>query len=237
MQRTNYCGLITQEYMGQKVTLAGWVQKQRNLGNLIFVDLRDREGIVQLVFSQEYGDQAFVQAAKLHAEDVISIEGQVVARSKATINEQMATGHVEVEVSQLKILNKAKTIPFNIEDQVDATEDTKLKYRYLDLRRPEMQQAIRTRARITAAAHSYLDQQGFIDIETPDLAKSTPEGARDYLVPSRVYPGNFYALPQSPQLFKQLLMGAGFDKYYQIARCFRDEDLREIGRASCRERV
>ena len=226
MQRTNYCGLITQEYMGQKVTLAGWVQKQRNLGNLIFVDLRDREGIVQLVFSQEYGDQAFVQAAKLHAEDVISIEGQVVARSKATINEQMATGHVEVEVSQLKILNKAKTIPFNIEDQVDATEDTKLKYRYLDLRRPEMQQAIRTRARITAAAHSYLDQQGFIDIETPDLAKSTPEGARDYLVPSRVYPGNFYALPQSPQLFKQLLMGAGFDKYYQIARCFRDEDLR-----------
>lgn len=226
MQRTNYCGLITQEYLNQNVTLAGWVQKQRNLGNLIFVDLRDREGIVQLVFSQEYSDQAFEQAAKLHAEDVISIEGQVVARSQFNVNEQMVTGHVEVEVSRLKVLNKAKTIPFNIENQVDATEDTKLKYRYLDLRRPEMQQAIRTRAQITAAAHSYLDHHGFIDIETPDLAKSTPEGARDYLVPSRVYPGNFYALPQSPQLFKQLLMGAGFDKYYQIARCFRDEDLR-----------
>ncbi|MBA1434607.1 aspartate--tRNA ligase [Bombilactobacillus bombi] len=226
MQRTNYCGLITEKYINQTVTLAGWVQKKRNLGNLIFVDLRDREGIVQLVFSQDRGQQAFIDAAKLHSEDVISIQGQVVARSEATINEQMATGHVEVEVQQLEILNTAKTVPFNIEDQVEATEDTKLKYRYLDLRRPEMQRAIRIRAKITSAAHQYLDNNGFIDIETPDLAKSTPEGARDYLVPSRVYPGSFYALPQSPQLFKQLLMGAGFDKYYQIARCFRDEDLR-----------
>ncbi|MCO6542175.1 MAG: aspartate--tRNA ligase [Lactobacillus sp.] len=226
MQRTNYCGLINEDYIGQKVHLAGWVQKKRNLGNLIFVDLRDREGIVQLVFNQETDTQAFAQAAQLHSEYVISVSGQVVARSQATINEQMQTGRVEVEVSQLDILNTAKTVPFNIENGVEATEDTKLKYRYLDLRRPEMQQAIRTRAKITSAAHTYLDSHGFIDIETPDLAKSTPEGARDYLVPSRVYPGSFYALPQSPQLFKQLLMGAGFDKYYQIARCFRDEDLR-----------
>ncbi|NVY95850.1 aspartate--tRNA ligase [Lactobacillus sp. DCY120] len=226
MKRTNYCGLITEKYLEQEVTLAGWVQTQRNLGNLIFVDLRDREGLVQLVFNQKTDEAIFTTASQLHAEYVIQITGQVVARQEQNINPDMKTGKIEVEVQQLTVLNESKVIPFQIEDQVEATEDTKLKYRYLDLRRPEMQQGLRLRSQIMATTHNYLNQQGFINIETPDLAKSTPEGARDYLVPSRVYPGSFYALPQSPQLFKQLLMGAGFDKYYQIARCFRDEDLR-----------
>lgn len=226
MQRTNYCGLIDEQYLNQEVTLAGWVQKKRNLGNLIFVDLRDREGIVQLVFNQAHDAATFQVATQLHSEYVIQVQGQVVARGQNAVNPAMKTGQVEVEVSHLIILNQAKNIPFQIADDVEATEDTKLKYRYLDLRRPEMQHNLRLRSQITAAAHQYLNQQGFINIETPDLGKSTPEGARDYLVPSRVYPGSFYALPQSPQLFKQLLMGAGFDKYYQIARCFRDEDLR-----------
>lgn len=226
MQRTNYCGLIDEQYLNQEVTLAGWVQKKRNLGNLIFVDLRDREGIVQLVFNQAHDAETFQVATQLHSEYVIQVQGQVVARGQNAVNPAMKTGQVEVEVSHLIILNQAKNIPFQIADDVEATEDTKLKYRYLDLRRPEMQHNLRLRSQITAAAHQYLNQQGFINIETPDLGKSTPEGARDYLVPSRVYPGSFYALPQSPQLFKQLLMGAGFDKYYQIARCFRDEDLR-----------
>lgn len=226
MERTNYCGLIDEKYLNQEVTLAGWVQKKRNLGNLIFVDLRDREGIVQLVFNQENGSEILKQADQLHSEYVISVQGTVVARAKEAINADMKTGKVEVKVSSLEILNRAKTVPFNIEDNVDASEETKLKYRYLDLRRPEMQAGLRIRSQIMATVHQYFDQHGFINIETPDLAKSTPEGARDYLVPSRVYPGSFYALPQSPQLFKQLLMGAGFDRYYQVARCFRDEDLR-----------
>ena len=223
-KRTDYCGNITEKYLDQVVDLKGWVQKRRSLGNLIFVDLRDRAGIVQLVFNAENGQEAFELADTLRSEYVIEAVGKVVKR--ASVNPEMKTGQVEVEVSDLTILNKAKTPPFNIEDDVNVSEDTKLKYRYLDLRRPVMQKGLILRSMIMQAVHRYLDGEGFINIETPDLTKSTPEGARDYLVPSRVYPGHFYALPQSPQLFKQLLMGAGFDRYYQIARCFRDEDLR-----------
>ncbi|MBU3851407.1 MAG: aspartate--tRNA ligase [Candidatus Paralactobacillus gallistercoris] len=223
-KRTDYCGNITEKYLDQVVDLKGWVQKRRSLGNLIFVDLRDRAGIVQLVFNAENGQEAFELADTLRSEYVIEAVGKVVKR--ASVNPEMKTGQVEVEVSNLTILNKAKTPPFNIEDDVNVSEDTKLKYRYLDLRRPVMQKGLILRSKIMQAVHRYLDGEGFINIETPDLTKSTPEGARDYLVPSRVYPGHFYALPQSPQLFKQLLMGAGFDRYYQIARCFRDEDLR-----------
>ncbi|ERL66741.1 aspartate--tRNA ligase [Schleiferilactobacillus shenzhenensis] len=226
MKRTNYAGLIDEQYIGQEVDLAGWVAKRRDLGNLVFVDLRDREGILQLVFSQEFGPDALALAEQMRSEYVIRVHGKVVARDAQAINNKMKTGKVEVEISEAEILNKSKTPPFDIVDGVDATEDTKLKYRYLDLRRPEMQKGLRTRAQIVKSVHHYLDDHDFIEMETPDLTKSTPEGARDYIVPSRVYPGSFYALPQSPQLFKQLLMGAGFDKYYQLARCFRDEDLR-----------
>ncbi|MFT9041366.1 aspartate--tRNA ligase [Schleiferilactobacillus harbinensis] len=226
MKRTNYAGLIDEQYIGQEVDLAGWVAKRRDLGNLVFVDLRDREGILQLVFSQEFGPDALALAEQMRSEYVIRVHGKVVARDAQAVNNKMRTGKVEVEITEAEILNKSKTPPFDIVDGVDATEDTKLKYRYLDLRRPEMQRGLRTRAQIVKSVHHYLDDHDFIEMETPDLTKSTPEGARDYIVPSRVYPGSFYALPQSPQLFKQLLMGAGFDKYYQLARCFRDEDLR-----------
>ncbi|MCZ2490884.1 aspartate--tRNA ligase [Dellaglioa carnosa] len=226
MKRTTYSGLVDETFIGQTVTLKGWVQKRRDLGNLIFIDLRDREGIVQLVFSQEFDSGALKVAEELRNEFVIEIEGQVTARDAKAINPRMKTGKVEVEVHNTIILNKAKTPPFEIQDDINVADDTRLKYRYLDLRRPEMQKSLMIRSRITQSVHSYLDDQKFVDIETPYLTKSTPEGARDYLVPSRVYPGHFYALPQSPQLFKQLLMNAGFDRYYQIARCFRDEDLR-----------
>lgn len=226
MKRTTYAGLVNKQYLNQDVVLKGWVQKRRDLGNLIFIDLRDREGIVQLVFSKEFSETALDVADELRSEYVIEINGKVVPRSEKEINPNMKTGEVEVEVHEAKILNKAKTPPFYIQDNINVSDELRLKYRYLDLRRPEMQKGLMIRNRITQAVHSYFDENGFIDIETPDLTKSTPEGARDYLVPSRLYPGHFYALPQSPQLFKQLLMGAGFDRYYQIARCFRDEDLR-----------
>ncbi|KRN88650.1 aspartate--tRNA ligase [Ligilactobacillus ceti] len=226
MKRTTYCGLVDESYIGKDVVLKGWVQKYRNLGNLIFIDLRDREGLVQLVFNQESGEENFQLAKTLRNEFVIEVQGKVVARDEAMINKRMKTGKIEVEVNQLTILNKAKTTPFEIKDDVDAADELRLQYRYIDLRRPEMQKGLLIRNKITQAVHSYLAENDFIDIETPYLTKSTPEGARDYLVPSRVYPGHFYALPQSPQLFKQLLMGAGYDRYYQIARCFRDEDLR-----------
>lgn len=226
MRRTTYAGLVDEKYLGQEVVLKGWVQKRRNLGNLIFIDLRDREGIVQLVFSQEFGPDALKIADSLRSEYVIEVVGKVVARDENAINPNMKTGKIEVEVSDVHVLNKAKLTPFEITDNTNATDDMRLKYRYLDLRRPEMQKALMIRNRITQTVHRYLDENHFINIETPYLTRSTPEGARDYLVPSRVYPGHFYALPQSPQLFKQLLMGAGFDRYYQIARCFRDEDLR-----------
>ncbi len=226
MKRTTYAGLVDEKYLGQEVVLKGWVQKSRNLGNLIFADLRDREGLVQLVFSHEISEEAFKIAETLKSEYVIEIVGKVVGRAENAVNPNMKTGKIEVETSNVTILNEAKTTPFSIEDDTTATDDTRLRYRYLDLRRPEMQRSLMIRNRITQTVHRYLDENHFLDIETPYLTRSTPEGARDYLVPSRVYPGHFYALPQSPQLFKQLLMGAGYDRYYQIARCFRDEDLR-----------
>ncbi|MGN1407391.1 aspartate--tRNA ligase [Lactobacillus sp.] len=223
-KRTDYCGNITSKYLGQEVLLYGWVQRVRNLGQLIFIDLRDREGIVQVVVNHDSGKDLMDAAASLGAEYVVEVKGQV--NERASKNPDMKTGDVEVIASEITVLNKAKTPPFEIKDDVVASEQTRLKYRYLDLRRPSLQNALIQRAKIMTATNAYLSGEGFINIETPDLGKSTPEGARDYLVPSRVYPGSFYALPQSPQLFKQLLMGAGFDKYYQIARCFRDEDLR-----------
>ncbi|WP_283618140.1 aspartate--tRNA ligase [Ligilactobacillus hohenheimensis] len=226
MRRTTYCGNVTAEFVDQQVVLKGWVQKKRNLGNLVFIDLRDRHGIVQLVVNPETPEAVRNTAESLHGEDVIEVHGTVVKRGDGAINPDMKTGEVEVNVQEMIILNKAKTTPFEIKDDISAADDLRLKYRYLDLRRPEMQRALLVRNRITQAVHRYLDENDFINVETPYLTKSTPEGARDYLVPSRVYPGSFYALPQSPQLFKQLLMGAGFDRYYQIARCFRDEDLR-----------
>ncbi|MFC6202539.1 aspartate--tRNA ligase [Lactiplantibacillus nangangensis] len=226
MKRTTYAGLVNEAYLGQEVMLQGWVQKRRDLGGLIFIDLRDREGILQLVFSQEFSTDALAVADQLRNEYVIEVQGKVVNRAENAINPNMKTGKVEVEIHDVKILNKAKTPPFYIQDDINVSDELRLKYRYLDLRRPEMQRGLKIRNGITKAVHSYFDDNGFYDIETPFLTKSTPEGARDYLVPSRVYQGHFYALPQSPQLFKQLLMGAGFDRYYQIARCFRDEDLR-----------
>ncbi|QYU57157.1 aspartate--tRNA ligase [Weissella confusa] len=226
MKRTNYAGLIDEAYLDQTVTLQGWVQKRRDLGGLIFVDLRDREGIVQLAFSEEFGADALAVAEKMRSEFVIEVEGVVRSRAEGAVNDNLKSGKIEVQVAKATILSEAKTTPFYIEDDINVSDELRLKYRYLDLRRPEMQKNLRIRSKITAATHEFLDANGFIDIETPYLAKSTPEGARDYLVPSRVYPGSFYALPQSPQLFKQLLMGAGFDRYYQVARAFRDEDLR-----------
>ncbi|MCP9312121.1 aspartate--tRNA ligase [Liquorilactobacillus satsumensis] len=226
MERTTYCGLVDETYLGQEICLKGWVQKRRDLGNLIFIDLRDREGIVQLVFSHEFNEEALKIADDLRSEYVIEAQGKVVPRGEGANNPNMKTGKIEVEIHEVHLLNKAKTPPFYIEDGINVSDDLRLKYRYLDLRRPEMQQSLILRSKITTSIHKYLEEEQFIDIETPYLTKSTPEGARDYLVPSRVYPGHFYALPQSPQLFKQLLMGAGFDRYYQIARCFRDEDLR-----------
>ncbi|RRG17946.1 aspartate--tRNA ligase [Weissella viridescens] len=226
MKRTNYAGLIDEQYEGQTVVLDGWVQKRRDLGGLIFIDLRDREGIVQLAFSDEISKEALEVAESVRSEYVLEVTGVVKKRAEGAVNDHIRSGKIEVQVTEITVLAESKTTPFLIEDGVDASDETRLKYRYLDLRRPEMQENLRIRSKITAATHEFLDQAGFIDIETPYLAKSTPEGARDYLVPSRIYQGAFYALPQSPQLFKQLLMGAGFDRYYQVARAFRDEDLR-----------
>lgn len=224
-KRTIYCGLVSEAQLEQTVTLKGWVQKRRDLGGVIFIDLRDREGIVQVVFNPELSKEAWAIADKCRSEYVIEITGQVVRRSPEAINPKMTTGEFEVMASEIVILNTAKTPPFQIEDE-PINDELRLKYRYLDLRRPSMTRNLVMRAKTTQAIRNFLDQNDFLDIETPYLAKSTPEGARDYLVPSRVYPGQFYALPQSPQIFKQLLMGAGFDRYYQIVRCFRDEDLR-----------
>ena len=226
MRRTSYAGLVDEKFVGQDVVLKGWVQKRRDLGGLVFIDLRDREGIVQLVFSQEFGADAWAVADKLRNEYVIEVEGVVKNRAEREINPKMKTGKVEVEIHKATLLAAAKNPPFYIEDDINVSVELRLEYRYLDLRRPEMQKNLKIRAAISRATHSYFDNHDFLEIETPQLAASSPEGARDYLVPSRVYPGHFYALPQSPQLFKQLLMGAGYDRYYQIARCFRDEDLR-----------
>ncbi|GMB07512.1 aspartate--tRNA ligase [Thermolongibacillus altinsuensis] len=224
--RTYYCGEVTEKAIGEKVQLKGWVQKRRDLGGLIFIDLRDRTGIVQIVFSPEVSEEALKVAETIRSEYVLDVEGTVVAREEGQINPNLATGKIEVHAHRVTILNEAKTPPFVIADQTDVSEDVRLKYRYLDLRRPVMFQTFKMRHQVTKAIRDFLDEEGFLEVETPILTKSTPEGARDYLVPSRVHPGEFYALPQSPQIFKQLLMVAGFERYYQIARCFRDEDLR-----------
>lgn len=225
-KRTIYCGLVSEAQVDQTVTLKGWVQKRRDLGGVIFIDLRDREGIVQVVFNPEKDREAWEIADKCRSEFVIEVTGIVEHRASEAVNPKMATGAFEIMATDITILNRAKTPPFAIEDDQMISDETRLKNRVMDLRRPKMTQNLIMRHKITHAVRNYLDDLGFLDIETPYLGKSTPEGARDYLVPSRVHPGHFYALPQSPQIFKQLLMSAGFDRYYQVARCFRDEDLR-----------
>ncbi len=225
-KRTHPCGEVAEKEIGQQVLLKGWVQKRRDLGGLIFVDLRDRTGIVQVVINPEISPEALTIGDKLRSEFVIEISGEVVARQDAQINPNMKTGKIEVQASHLSIINEAKNPPFAIENQSDVNEDLRLKYRYLDLRRPVMYETFKMRSDVTKTIRQFLDEETFLEVETPILTKSTPEGARDYLVPSRVHEGEFYALPQSPQLFKQMLMVSGFEKYYQIARCFRDEDLR-----------
>ncbi|WP_271775060.1 aspartate--tRNA ligase [Bacillus licheniformis] len=225
--RTYYCGEITEKAIGETVVLKGWVQKRRDLGGLIFIDLRDRTGIVQVVFNPDVSKDALETAESIRSEYVLDITGKVVAREEATVNPNLKTGRIEIQAESVDVLSAAKTPPFAISDQAaEVSEDIRLKHRYLDLRRPEMFNSLKMRHNVTKAVRRFLDDNGFLDIETPVLTKSTPEGARDYLVPSRVHEGEFYALPQSPQIFKQLLMVSGFDRYYQIARCFRDEDLR-----------
>ncbi len=225
-RRSHYCGNVTEELLDREVTLMGWVQRRRDHGGLIFVDLRDREGIVQLVFNPEEVPEAHKKAHALRSEYVLAVKGKVSRRPEDTENPQLKTGTVEVRVRELKVLNDSSVPPFIIEEDTDATEELRLKYRYLDLRRSSLQKNLILRHRVSLAARQYLSQNGFIEIETPALTKSTPEGARDFLVPSRLNAGYFYALPQSPQLFKQILMVAGFDRYFQIVKCFRDEDLR-----------
>lgn len=226
LKRSHSCAELNREFHEQQVTLCGWVSRRRDHGGLIFIDLRDRSGIVQVVFSPDVDQAAFTKAEAVRSEYVIAVQGTVMLRDADTINPNMSTGEIEVLGKELRILNHAKTPPFYIQDNVDVDETLRLKYRYLDLRRPEMQNNLILRHRVTKAMRDFFDRNGFVEIETPMLTKSTPEGARDYLVPSRVNPGKFYALPQSPQIFKQILMVAGMEKYFQIVRCFRDEDLR-----------
>ncbi|MBP6869300.1 aspartate--tRNA ligase [Candidatus Babeliales bacterium] len=226
MKRTTYCGLITEQFLNQQVTLAGWVNKRRDHGGLIFVDLRDREGIMQIVFNPDFDKQAHEIAHQLRSEYVVLVSGKVVQRDADLVNNNIATGRYELQVSHLTILNKAKTLPFALDEGESVDEETRLKYRYLDLRRPEMLKKFQLRNEIVFAIREFFFNEGFIDVETPILTKNTMEGAREFVVPSRVHEHNFYSLPQSPQMYKQLLMAAGFDKYIQIARCFRDEDLR-----------
>lgn len=225
MKRSMYAGRVRSEHIGTSITLKGWVGRRRDLGGLIFIDLRDREGIMQLVINpEEVSASVMATAESLRSEFVIEVSGVVTAREQA--NDNLPTGEVELKVQELSILNTSKTTPFEIKDGIEANDDTRMRYRYLDLRRPEMLENFKLRAKVTHSIRNYLDNLEFIDVETPMLTKSTPEGARDYLVPSRVNQGHFYALPQSPQITKQLLMNAGFDRYYQIVKCFRDEDLR-----------
>ncbi|SFE23992.1 aspartyl-tRNA synthetase [Thermoanaerobacter thermohydrosulfuricus] len=226
LKRTHMCGELTVEDVDKSVVVMGWVQRRRDHGGLVFIDLRDRTGIVQVVFSNEVSSEAFEKVQSVRSEYVLAIEGKVVKRAPENVNPKISTGEIEIYANTLKILSKSETPPFPIEDRSNVSEAIRLKYRYLDLRRPSMQQNLMTRFKITKVVRDFLNRNGFIEIETPLLIKSTPEGARDYLVPSRIYPGKFYALPQSPQIFKQLLMISGFDKYYQIAKCLRDEDLR-----------
>ena len=225
-KRTIYCGLVTEELVGKEITLHGWVQKRRDHGGVIFIDLRDREGVMQVVFNPQHNQAAFEIADTLRSEYVIEVTGTVALRGEGLTNPNLKTGTMELEVHDVELLAKAKTPPIYIEDDKVASDELRMKYRYLDMRRKPVLENLRLRHKTTRAIREYLDTEGFIDVETPYLAKSTPEGARDYLVPSRVHEGSFYALPQSPQTFKQLLMGGGLDRYYQIVRCFRDEDLR-----------
>jgi aspartyl-tRNA synthetase len=223
--RSHYCGAISTANIDETVTLCGWVDRRRDHGGVIFLDLRDRQGIVQVVFDPDT-DEHFQRADRVRSEYVLKVTGRVRARSEATVNPSMATGEIEVLGKELEILNSAVTPPFQLDEHTQVGEEVRLQYRYMDLRRQEMQERLILRSRITSAVRNFLDSEGFLDIETPILTRATPEGARDYLVPSRTHPGQFFALPQSPQLFKQLLMVSGFDRYYQIAKCFRDEDLR-----------
>lgn len=226
MKRTVYCGEVRQSHEDQTVTVKGWVQKRRDLGGMIFVDLRDREGIVQVVFNGEVSEEALKTAETIRSEYILEVTGKVVSRAEGQKNKELTTGDIEIVADSISILSESKTPVFDISDAVDVSDDIRLKYRYLDLKRPRMQRNMKLRHDVKKSFRDFLDDQGFLDIETPYLTKSTPEGARDYLVPARTNQGKFFALPQSPQLFKQLLMSSGYDKYYQIVRCFRDEDLR-----------
>jgi aspartyl-tRNA synthetase len=226
LKRTDYCGELSRKDVDREVTLLGWVQRRRDLGGLIFVEVRDRQGIVQVVFNGEVNPEAHEKAQTLRSEFVVGVIGKVSVRPEGTLNPKLKTGEIEVAAKELRILNASKNPPFLIEDEEEVAENVRLKYRYLDLRRPRLQRNLILRHRLAQEVRHYFDRLGFLEIETPMLTKSTPEGARDYLVPSRVNPGHFYALPQSPQLFKQILMVSGFDRYFQIVRCFRDEDLR-----------
>ncbi len=226
LTRSHYCGVVDESLVGQTVTLMGWVATRRDLGGVVFLDLRDREGLCQVVARPEVSKEAHAVADKVRSEYVLAVVGEVARRSPETVNSKLPTGGIEVLAREIHILAEAKTPPFPIEDEIDTADDIRLKYRYLDLRRPRLQRNLKLRHRVTMEVRRYMDEQGFFEIETPMLTKSTPEGARDYLVPSRVHHGEFYALPQSPQIFKQILMISGFDKYFQIVRCFRDEDLR-----------
>ncbi|MFC0212542.1 aspartate--tRNA ligase [Paenibacillus chartarius] len=226
MLKTHHCGTLSKANVGETVILNGWVQRRRDLGGVLFIDLRDRSGIVQIVFNPDFSGDALAVADRARNEYVLAVKGQVVLRDPETVNANLATGEIEVRITEIEIMNAAKTPPFFIEDDVEVDETIRLKYRYLDLRRPEMQRTLMLRSKAAKVFRDYLDSNGFIDIETPILTKSTPEGAREYMVPSRVHPGEFFSLPQSPQIYKQLLMVSGLERYYQIARCFRDEDLR-----------
>lgn len=226
LTRSHRCAEVSNALTGQKVTVMGWVQKSRNKGGIIFVDLRDRSGILQIIFEEaKCGNACFEKAAKLKSEFVVAIEGTVCKRAGA-VNENLATGDIEVVAESLRILSEAETPPFPVEENSKTKEELRLKYRYLDLRRPDLQRNLVMKSKVMTIARQFMAEEGFLEIETPMLCKSTPEGARDYLVPSRIHPGTFYALPQSPQIYKQLLMCSGYDRYFQIARCFRDEDLR-----------
>ncbi|AFC32657.1 AspS [Paenibacillus mucilaginosus 3016] len=226
MLKTHQCGSLTKANVGETVTLNGWVQRRRDLGGVLFIDLRDRSGLVQIVFNPAFSGEALAVADRARNEYVLAVRGKVVERDAETVNPNLPTGEIEVQITEIEIMNQAKNPPFFIEDGIEIDESLRLKYRYLDLRRPEMQRTLMLRSKAAKVFRDYLDENGFIDVETPILTKSSPEGARDYLVPSRVHPGEFFALPQSPQIYKQLLMVAGLERYYQIARCFRDEDLR-----------
>jgi aspartyl-tRNA synthetase len=224
--KTHHCGKLSKADIGSTITLNGWVQRRRDLGGVLFIDLRDRSGLVQIVFNPDFSGKAMEFADRARNEYVLAVTGTVVERDAETVNANLSTGEIEVRVTELEILNAAKNPPFFIEDGVETDESLRLKYRYLDLRRPEMQKTLMLRSKAAKIFRDFLDENEFIDVETPILTKSSPEGARDYLVPSRVHPGEFFALPQSPQIYKQLLMVSGLERYYQIARCFRDEDLR-----------